>query len=231
MARGIIYVMTTVVPGLIKIGKTGSGNFENRMYYLESNGYKNVAGLKRYFAIEVDDYDEKEILLDNIFSKSRLENTELFALDIDLAVSLLSSFEGKQVYPNPTEKSKDEVFEEASEKRGVSLVPDGTYYLNKKIKRWDGKTVKGIMEVKEGVFTVMKGSIVCPIIQNPKDVVLSGTSARRARTAISNDVLQENIAFKSPSMAAQFVTYAAENGWTIWKTKEGKPIDLFRKGK
>ena len=47
MAKGIIYVMTTVVPGLIKIGKTGTDNFENRMYQLERNGYFNVVGLKR----------------------------------------------------------------------------------------------------------------------------------------------------------------------------------------
>lgn len=50
MAKGIIYVMTTVVPGLIKIGKTGTDNFENRMYQLERNGYFNVVGLKRKFA-------------------------------------------------------------------------------------------------------------------------------------------------------------------------------------
>lgn len=46
MAKGIIYVMTTVVPGLVKIGKTGSGNYEQRMYNLEHNGYANVVGLK-----------------------------------------------------------------------------------------------------------------------------------------------------------------------------------------
>ena len=77
MAKGIIYIMTTVVPGLIKIGKTGISNFEQRMYNLERNGYSNVVGLKRCFTIEADDYDEKERLIDEIFSKSRLENTEL----------------------------------------------------------------------------------------------------------------------------------------------------------
>ena len=35
MSKGIIYVMTTAVPGLIKIGKTGSSNYESRMYQLE----------------------------------------------------------------------------------------------------------------------------------------------------------------------------------------------------
>ena len=70
MARGIIYVMSTVVPGLVKIGKTGLENFESRMYTLERNGYFNVVGLTRRFAIAVDDYDEKEILLDEIFRKN-----------------------------------------------------------------------------------------------------------------------------------------------------------------
>lgn len=92
MARGIIYVMTTVVPGLIKIGKTDLNNFDSRMYNLERHGYANVAGLNRKFAIEVDKYDEKERLLDEIFSKSKVPNTELFALDVDLVIQLLSSF-------------------------------------------------------------------------------------------------------------------------------------------
>ncbi len=46
MARGILYVMTTVVDGLVKIGKTGIDNFESRMNTLENNGYRNVVGLK-----------------------------------------------------------------------------------------------------------------------------------------------------------------------------------------
>lgn len=33
MAKGIIYLMTTVVSGLIKIGKTGNDQFENRMRF------------------------------------------------------------------------------------------------------------------------------------------------------------------------------------------------------
>jgi len=53
MARGIIYIMTSVVPGLIKIGKTGINNFDQRMYQLERHGYSNITGLKREFAIEV----------------------------------------------------------------------------------------------------------------------------------------------------------------------------------
>lgn len=75
MSKGIIYIMTTAVPGLIKIGKTGSANFEQRMYNFEHDGYRNVTALKRSFAIEVDDYDEKEAMLHIIFEKNRVSDT------------------------------------------------------------------------------------------------------------------------------------------------------------
>lgn len=54
MAKGIIYLMRTVVPGLIKIGKTGSESFNSRMYQLERHGYSNVVGLEREYAIKVE---------------------------------------------------------------------------------------------------------------------------------------------------------------------------------
>ena len=113
MARGILYVMDTVVDGLVKIGKTGKENFNNRMRQLENNGYYNVVGLKRRFAIEVDDYDEKEALLHTIFERSQVGTSELFSLDIETVVQLLSSLDGDVVYPKKV--SKDEIFDEAVE--------------------------------------------------------------------------------------------------------------------
>ena len=98
MARGVIYCMTTIVDGLVKIGKTRKENFEQRMYNLEHNGYVQIVGLKRRFAIEVEDYDEKETLIQEIFRKSNIENTELFAVNVDLVVQLLSSLEGTQIF-------------------------------------------------------------------------------------------------------------------------------------
>lgn len=112
MAKGIIYLMTTAVSGLVKIGKTGSSNYAERMRFLEANGYYNVVGLKRYFAIEVEDYDDKESLLHETFSKHKVGNSELFALDQDLIRQLLLSFEGKVVYPENVNKEKE--FDEVS---------------------------------------------------------------------------------------------------------------------
>ncbi len=113
--KGIIYIMTTAVSGLIKIGQTGPTNFQERMRFLEANGYYNVSGLKRFFAIELEDYNDKENLLKEIFNKHRVGDSELFALDYDLVRQLLLSFEGKVIYPKDVNKEKE--FDEVSKAR------------------------------------------------------------------------------------------------------------------
>lgn len=113
--KGIIYIMTTAVSGLIKIGQTGTNNYQERMRNLEANGYYNVVGLKRFFAIEVEDYAEKENLLHDIFNKHRVGESELFALDYDLVRQLLLSFDGKIMYPKDVDKEKE--FDEVSTAR------------------------------------------------------------------------------------------------------------------
>lgn len=221
MAKGIIYAMTTVVPGLIKIGKTGNDNFESRMYQLERNGYSNVVGLQRKFAIEVEDYDEKENLLGDIFSKSNVPNTELFALDIDIVIKLLSSFEGKKIFP--VEKTKEEIFDEANKELEVKsdndYLPDGHYYLERKIKGFG--QVKGEAFVENGVFTVKKGSICAPT----KDGFIP---ADRRNAKIKNNILIEDITCSSPSSAGWVIIGASNNGWVEWRDKNGKKIDSFR---
>jgi hypothetical protein len=105
--KGIIYVMTTSVKGIIKIGKTELKNFENRMRHLESNGYFNVSGLHRFFAIEVNDYDKKEKLLHELFSKQKIGESELFAIDRNLIKQLLLSFDGIVIYPKDVNQEKE----------------------------------------------------------------------------------------------------------------------------
>lgn len=224
MAKGIIYVMSTVVPGLIKIGKTGIDNFETRMYSLEHNGYFNVVGLKREFAIEVEDYDEKEELLDDIFSKSRVPNSELFALDLDLVIQLLSSFEGVQVYPEKI--SKEDIFDEATAERDLrredcSQIPNGTYYLMEKSNSYG--VVKASMRVQEGSFIVQEGSNCLPLRQPNK-----WAPAVRKNAPIKNGILQADVTCQSPSTAGWIVLGYAKNGWKIWKDIGGNPIDIYR---
>lgn len=107
--------MTTAVSGLIKIGQTETKNYKERMRHLESNGYYNVVGLKRFFAVELNDYIEKEKLLKEIFSKHQVGQSELFALDVDLVKQLLLAFGGNVIYPEKTNTEKE--FEKISKIR------------------------------------------------------------------------------------------------------------------
>lgn len=228
MAKGIIYLMTTVVPGLVKIGKTGSNNFEQRMYNLEHDGYRNVTGLKREFAIEVDNYDEKERLLHTIFEKSQVSDTELFALDKDIIIQLLSSLEGSIVYPK--DETKEEIFDEATDNKNKKLIPDGIYTF-KRHKISDNKTVFATVEVKEGRWILQKGSIVG--INEDSGV---RKTFRVARAALSMDkdglILEDcDLGECSPGFAGSVVYNQLNSGWKSWRNKDGELINIYRENK
>lgn len=114
MSKGYVYIMTSVVDGIIKIGR--SENWKNRCAGLEENGYKNMNGLKTYFVIKVDNMEDVENTMHNIFKENCVINskgiaTELFACDKDRAKNALSKM-GEQVYPeenNNTVKTKTKI--------------------------------------------------------------------------------------------------------------------------
>ena len=224
--KGVIYVMTTVVPGLVKIGKTGTDTFEKRMYHLERNGYCNVVGLKRKFAIEVENYDDKEILLHTIFAKSRVEGTELFALDVNIALQLLSAFEGNIIYPK--DESKGNVFTDAVGSSQSKLIPDGEYFFKWK-KSLDNKYITATALVRNGAWTLFKGS---ELSMHEGAGLSKNVRTARANMSINADgILTENfeLVVCSPSFAGCLVLYQSCNGWTSWVDKNGVAIDKYRK--
>lgn len=102
MAKGYVYIMTTAVDGIIKIGR--SENWKNRCAGLEENGYKNMNGLKTYFVVKVDNMEEVEKIMHEAFDKGQVINskgvkTELFACDKDKAKNALDKM-GEQIYPD-----------------------------------------------------------------------------------------------------------------------------------
>ena len=103
MSKGYVYIMTTAVDGIIKIGR--SDNWTRRCQdQLEANGYKNMNSLKTYFVAKVDNQEEIESIMHDIFRESRVSNFEMFAVDKDRAKRVLSKM-GEQVYPEINTKS------------------------------------------------------------------------------------------------------------------------------
>ena len=139
----------------------------------------------------------------------------------------MSSFEGKQVYPKSI--SKEEVFDTATDeievnknsvKENKKLIPDGKYFLNENYKNFG--IVKATMSVTNGKFIVEKGSMCLPC---EKDWMPEA----RKNAKIKNGILQEDVECNSPSTAGWVVLGNANNGWTTWKNKDGKPINIYRK--
>lgn len=222
MAKGIIYVMSTAVDGLVKIGKTQ--DFEKRMTQHESNGYRNVAGLKRQFAIEVENYDEIEVLLQDIFGKSRVGNTELFSLDINIVIQLLSSMSGKQIYP--VNETREEVFVKATEAVESGKIPDGFYTFSRKVKK-AGFTVGGTLKVEQGRFILLKGATVAGDYE--RITVPSWHAFRKNLVLDKSNKTIEDLEASSPSMIATILCGHHTNGWDAWKNSSHQPIDVYRK--
>ena len=83
------------------------------------------------------------------------------------------------------------------------------------------------MRVENGRYIVEKGSLCCPIKGNgwtsTKIIDIS-----REKCRIESNIMQEDVEFNSPSMAASMITWTPEDGWEVWKTEDGQPIDIYR---
>ncbi len=224
--KGIIYIMSTAVNGLVKIGQTKTEQYNERMRFLESNGYRNVTGLKREYAIEVSEYKNKEKMLHEIFSKSRISDTELFALDKDVVLQLLSSFDGKVIFP--VNENKEEIFENATENVESKLIPNDTYYFEKQ-KKSDNRTIKVSAKVENGKWTILKGSIIG--ITEDKGVSQKARMTRENIKFNDHGKLLEDFELGqcSPSFAGAVIMNQSINGWTDWHDKNGNQLDIYRK--
>lgn len=224
MAKGIIYVMKTCVDGLIKIGRTGINNFEQRMSELERNGYHRISVLYREFAIAVEDFEDKEELLHRIFEKSRVGDSELFAVNIEDVKQLMSSMAGTVIYPKGL--SANQVFEQATEiiesKKGI--IPNGVYYLSQKARN-GGFSIKAQLFVDNGKLMLKQGSMIGELTGKITD----GWLSVRNSLSVENHILKEDVECDSPSMASSIVVGHASNGWDLWKTSSGEKIDMYRK--
>lgn len=97
---------------------------------------------------------------------------------------------------------------------------DTALFLERTIRKL-GLTVKAQGRQTSEGFVVLAGSTISPIESN----VPPGISARRSRAQVDeNHVLTEDMLFKSPSGAADFVIGNSANGWTSWKTEDGKTL-------
>lgn len=124
-------------------------------------------------------------------------------------IELLTAFMGCTIFTSPTPKH--------------SKTESEIYYF--KSRGCDAKAV-----YHNGIVTVLEGSLIAPT-NAPKFKSKSKRNEMLANLTENIDgqcVLKVNKDFTSPSTAATFVAGNNFNGWMVWKTAKGEPLDLKR---
>ena len=76
----------------------------------------------------------------------------------------------------------------------------------------------------EKEFVVKKGSVVSNKISSAPTFRGSKTVKKMRELYVKNSVVQEDVKFKSPSTAANFVTGSSTDGMQAWKDETGKKL-------
>ncbi len=156
-------------------------------------------------------------------SSSPVPGSELFALDVNLVVQLLSSLDGTKVYPK--DESKEDAFDQATEQRGqaptgrASPTAPTTWTRTSRACTGASATMVG----SGGSFVVKAGS-VC--LTDPSD---KWRPEAKKTALIENGVLRHDVTCRAPSTAGWVVLDRSNNGWKVWRAEDGRYLDSLRK--
>lgn len=111
---------------------------------------------------------------------------------------------------------------------GKTSIPDGTYTFRPRKKKTDGRTVKATAVVKNGEWTILKGSVLG--IAEQEGVTPGAKEMRKKLKIDAQGNLLEDAALgkASPSFAGCVVLNQSCNGWTNWMDDTGESIDAYR---
>ncbi len=94
-----------------------------------------------------------------------------------------------------------------------------TVYLRK---RGTDIEATGIYDVEAGTLIVLKGSHLSKDISHSEKFRSTRAIEKSREGIVKENILQENVMFKSSSTAANFVTGQSTNGLITWKDKDGR---------
>lgn len=77
------------------------------------------------------------------------------------------------------------------------------------------------MKVEDGAFIVLKDSVCAP-------TRAGWVPESRKNAPIENNILLDDVVCNSPSTVGWIVLGGSNNGWLVWKDKDGNAIDEYR---
>lgn len=217
MSKGVIYLFSSSVKELCKIGRTD--NLKERKRNIEANGYHNVSGLKLIYAVESEDMVSDENFIKELLKRLRIGDSELYQVNKDSAIMLLSKI-GKVVFPE-SQILADEIKNEAQENVSSEVLPSGVYLCNIKV---DNKEYNATLEIINGSLIMKKESN----INERFDKLNDSYKRMRELMVVKDGILQDDFEVSSVSAAASLVAGHLKNGWDIWKDHNGYKINKYR---
>ena len=92
------------------------------------------------------------------------------------------------------------------------------------VRERSGVNANGEFDPTTRSLTVLKGSVLSSTIAYTEKFRGAKSIEKSREGVLKGNVLQTDVAFKSASTAANFVTGTSTNGLTAWKDKDGKTI-------
>lgn len=173
--------------------------------YLE-NRFRNIA-------MDAKRYDVKNVNEPNLGNIREEQESELEEF-IDYAKVIMGTLGHKVFVPltkSAFEKKNDEHID----------ITEKIFYFKRKSKK-SNKIIEAICKQTNDGFVVLQGSHIEIIDSHTIPATIK--AARKKANIDDNNILQEDILFKSPSYAAAFVIGGHVNGLVSWKTKDGKTL-------
>lgn len=98
------------------------------------------------------------------------------------------------------------------------------------LSRRDGTKATGEYDINTNALTVYKGSQVSPKVNHSEKFRGAVTIERLRSEHVKNGIVVNNVSFKSPSTAANFVTGCSSDGLIKWKDRSGRTLkELIKK--
>jgi hypothetical protein len=198
MTEGIVYVLTNeAMPGYVKVGKTENSVAE-RIKSLDNTSLP--LPFECYYAARVDDMDEAEKLVHDIFDDVRVTpRREFFNIDPERIRSALRLANGVDVTPG-----EEEVVEDASDRAALG-----------RAKKRRENTNFGMLGIEPGTtLTFSKDpSVVCTVIDEKK-IEFEGETTSVSRSALT---ILHRLGYEWPAVS----------GWGYWQYKGRKLSDLW----
>jgi len=192
---GIIYILTNEsMPGLIKIGSTK--DIKKRLKDLDKTGIPTP--FKLYYAIEIENYVQKEHQIHQGYAKDRVRpNREFFRVEPENATAMLKALGGKDISLEYIDISIDENGREVSTDvygSRLPFTPNTTFEMLK-------------IEVGSKLTFTRNSRLTCEVYDNRK--VKFGDNIY-SLSILTSQILKKQYGWKSNNV----------NGFQFWKYEE-----------